>query len=85
VFGPYLSDFTRDGNHMLLAGKRGHITLIQFPKKQLVTEFHVNERVHAISFLQDFKLFAVAQKRHLFIYDDKGMEIHKLRTHIEPF
>ncbi len=84
-FGPYLNRLTPDGNHLLLCGQRGHVSLIQYPKKQLVTEFHVNERIHDVAFLQNKTMFAIAQKNALYIYDDKGMEIHKLRTHLEPF
>jgi len=35
-------------------------------------------------FLQDQSFFAVAQKKYVFIYDRDGVEIHRLKAHIEP-
>ena len=40
--------------------------------KKLVTEFHINEKINDIAFLNNYSLYAVAQKRNLYIYDDKG-------------
>ena len=35
-------------------------------------------------FLQDQSFFAVAQKKYVFIYDRNGVELHRLKSHIEP-
>ena len=35
-------------------------------------------------FLQDHSHFAVAQNKYVFIYDRDGVELHKLKSHIEP-
>ena len=35
-------------------------------------------------FLQDQSFFAVAQKKYVFIYDRDGVELHRLKAHIEP-
>ena len=40
--------------------------------------------VCCFSFLQDHSFFAVAQKKYAFIYDRDGVEIHRLKAHIEP-
>ncbi len=37
-----------------------------------------------LRFLQDHTFFAVAQKKYVFIYDRDGVEIHRLKAHIEP-
>lgn len=35
-------------------------------------------------FLHDQSHFAVAQKKYVFIYDRDGVELHQLKSHIEP-
>ena len=35
-------------------------------------------------FLQDQSFFAVAQKKYVFVYDRNGVELHRLKSHIEP-
>ena len=41
-------------------------------------EFHVSQKVNDIKFLQNEKFIAVAQKECAFIYDDQGIELHRL-------
>mmetsp|Transcript_2970 Transcript_2970/g.2688 ORF Transcript_2970/g.2688 Transcript_2970/m.2688 type:complete len:197 (+) Transcript_2970:327-917(+) len=49
-----------------------------------MTEFHLKELVRDVKFLQNELLFAVAQRKGLYIYDSQGIEVHALKTHIEP-
>ena len=35
-------------------------------------------------FLQSESFYAVAQKRYVFIYDQNGVELHKLKQHVDP-
>jgi U3 small nucleolar RNA-associated protein 7 len=39
----------------------------------------VNETVRDVKFLHNFQLFAVAQKKYVYIYDSKGLETHALK------
>lgn len=81
-FGPYSIDYTRSGNSLLLGGSKGHIATFDWKQAKLGTEMNVKEPVRAIKWLQsDDKFFAVAQKKHTFIYDDAGMEVHCLKKH----
>lgn len=41
-------------------------------------EFHVKEKVRAVKFLQNKKFISVAQKECVYIYDDQGIELHRL-------
>ena len=45
-----------------------------FPKHGLIVS----------SFLLDHSQYAVAQKKYVFIYDRDGVELHRLKSHIEP-
>ena len=39
-FGPYRSlDFTRNGKHLLIGSKKGHIAMLDWKNKDLVVEF----------------------------------------------
>lgn len=82
--GPYFVDYTRNGKYLLMGGRKGHISMLDWKEKSLVAEFSVNEKIRDVQFLQDEKLFAVAQKKYVYIYDNAGMEIHCLKHHIEP-
>lgn len=38
---------------------------------------------HCLRYLNDHSHFAVAQKQHVYIYDQQGIELHRLRDHID--
>lgn len=84
-FAPYRSlDFTRNGRHLLLASKKGHVAMMDWKSKELVCEFQTKQLIRDACFLSDQHMFAVAQKKHLFIYDSQGIELHQMRDHTEP-
>ena len=49
-----------------------------------MTEFHTKELIRDVKFLQNELLFAVAQRKALYIYDSQGIEIHYMKNNIEP-
>jgi U3 small nucleolar RNA-associated protein 7 len=81
TFGPYMLDYTRSGRHLALAGAKGHIALVDAYEQDLITEFNVRETIRDIHWLHNESMFAVAQKKYVYIYDNSGMEIHCLRDH----
>ena len=50
-FGPYNLDITRNGKHLLLAGRKGHIAMLDWKNKSLVCEFQPKDKVRDICFL----------------------------------
>ncbi|RKO95925.1 WD40 repeat-like protein, partial [Caulochytrium protostelioides] len=83
-FGPYSCAYTRSGRELLLGGRNGHIATFDWKAGKLGCELQVQESVHDVVWLHNETLFAVAQKKSLFIYDNQGIEIHCLRKHVEP-
>lgn len=81
TFGPYRIDYTSNGRFMMLAGEKGHIAMVDTQKQTIVSEINVKETIRDVHFLHSQAMYAVAQLKHTFIYDDTGMEIHCLRDH----
>lgn len=82
-FGPYSFDFTRNGRHMLLGGRKGHIALMDWRTMKLTYELHVRETIRDVSWLHDETMLAVAQKKYLYIYDNTGTELHCMKNHFD--
>lgn len=79
--GPYKVSFTRSGRYMLLGGAKGHLAMLDWQTKHLVCEVQVRETMRAVTFLQSELFFAAAQRKYVYIYDKRGIEVHCLREH----
>jgi U3 small nucleolar RNA-associated protein 7 len=82
--GPYCLDYTRNGRYLALGGADGHLALIDSLHNKGKLEVSVGETIKDIKFLHNQTMFAVAQKKYAYIYDDNGIELHCLKHHIEP-
>jgi len=51
----------------------------------LITEMHLEETCYDGCFINNEKMFALAQNKYTYIYDDKGIEIHCLKGHERPY
>lgn len=48
TYGPYTMDYTREGKYLLLGGRKGHVTVLDWATHKLVTEMHVEETVRDV-------------------------------------
>ena len=72
------------GRHMLLAGRKGHVAIVDVLRQSVLSEAYYNETVRDATFLHNVSLHAVAQKKYVYIYDAKGTEVHCMKSHIQP-
>ena len=69
--------------HIVLGGERGHIAMLDRIESHLQCELFVDEAVRDVHFLHNHTMFAVAQRRYTYIYDRQGLELHRLKHHID--
>jgi len=83
--GPYSVDLTRSGRFAVLAGRKGHLALLDWQRPRLFCEVQVRETCRDVTFLHNEQFFAVAQKKYGYIYDKRGAEVHCLKETAEPY
>ena len=82
--GPYdVCDYTRNGRDLLIAGRKGHVATMDWRSGKLGCELQLGETVRDAKWLHNNQSFAVAQKKHVYIYAHDGVELHRLSRHIE--
>jgi hypothetical protein len=78
--GPYALDYTRSGRYLLVGGWKGHLAIMDWARAKLVTELQVKETTRDVQFLHNESFFAAAQKKYVYVYDKRGIEVHCLKV-----
>lgn len=83
--GPYCLDYTRNGRFMLCGGEQGEFASFDWQAGRLGCQVDLRatgeqtERVRDVCFLQNETIMAVAQANYVYIYDGRGVELHRLK------
>lgn len=75
--------YTPDGRHLAFTAQHGRIASFDPTLGRLHTDINANEFTSDITYLHNSSMMAVAQKKYVYIYDNQGIELHKLPDHIE--
>ena len=59
------------------------MSMLDWSAQSLVCELQVAETTRDVCFLHNELFFAAAQKKYVYIYDKRGVEIHCLKEHTE--
>eukprot|EP00892_Ulva_mutabilis_P007577 jgi/Ulvmu1/5191/UM021_0208.1 len=84
TLGPYKVAMDRSGRHCVLGGSKGHLALFDWSRYHMLCELQVKESVRDACLLHNEQFFASAQKKHVYIYDRTGAEVHCCREHTDP-
>ncbi len=82
--GPHCCGFTRNGRYLALGGRGGRLSLLDCLRFDLKMEIDAGSNVHDVAFLHNETLLATAQQKYVYIYDNRGAEVHCLRSHLKP-
>eukprot|EP00579_Thalassiosira_antarctica_P000275 CAMPEP_0201871422 /NCGR_PEP_ID=MMETSP0902-20130614/4341_1 /ASSEMBLY_ACC=CAM_ASM_000551 /TAXON_ID=420261 /ORGANISM="Thalassiosira antarctica, Strain CCMP982" /LENGTH=607 /DNA_ID=CAMNT_0048397407 /DNA_START=174 /DNA_END=1997 /DNA_ORIENTATION=- len=80
-YGPYKLRYDRSGRYALLTGNRGHVSIVDQHSMSMKTEFFLQDSIRDACFLHNGSMMAVSQEKNVFIYDEEGVEIHRLDGH----
>ena len=82
-FGRYKTQYSREGRHLLLTSNKGHVSLMNWKKKNLLFETQLSDPIRDSVFLHE-RFLGLAQSANCFIYDFEGQEVHDLVNIPQP-
>ena len=82
--GPYRVSFAPSGRYLAMGGEKGHLALTDWSRMFTACEVQVRETTRDVCVLHNEQFFAAAQKKHVYIYDRRGLEVHCCKEHSEP-
>lgn len=83
-YGPFHVSHSSNGQYLLAGGHKGQIALLHCDTMSVKAELHLKESIRDVQVLHSHKMFAAAQRKYVYIYDDQGIELHCLKDHKYP-
>lgn len=77
--GPFKCTYTSNGSHMLVTNETGCVSTFDTQSLNVGYEMDLKEQINCATWLHNELYSAIAQKDALFIYDNKGSELHAVR------
>ena len=76
--GAYHCEYSNNGSTLLLHSSMGHTCLINWRDKVPLLEINLRENITHAKFLHNDEMFALSQNTGTYVYDNRGIELHKL-------
>lgn len=77
--GPYKLSYTQSGRHLLIGGRKGALSVVDCHTFEPKCEINVSEKIRDVTFLHNYTMWAAAQDKYVYIYDQQGVELHCIR------
>ena len=81
-YGPYLIDYTRNGQYLALCGANGHLSILRWQDFRLISEEYFNKNsdyIYDIKFAMNESMLCCAQREAVYVYNTKCTETHVLK------
>jgi U3 small nucleolar RNA-associated protein 7 len=78
AMGDYRCHYARNGSSLMLTSTQGHLAVLDWREKSLSMEINLRENIYEGTFLHNDEMMALCQLSNTFIYDNRGLELHKL-------
>lgn len=82
--GPFFSTYNHNGSNILLRNNKGYLASYNTQHLNLGFEENIEDTVYDATWLHNELYFAVAQETALFVYDNRGIELHAVRDVVNP-
>jgi U3 small nucleolar RNA-associated protein 7 len=76
--GDYQCSYSKNGASLMLTSSQGHLAILDWREKELTLELNLKEKILDSTFLHNDEMLALSQVNNTYIYDSRGIEIHKL-------
>eukprot|EP00993_Chasmostoma_nieuportense_P007583 NODE_856_length_1809_cov_18.653983_g801_i0.p1 GENE.NODE_856_length_1809_cov_18.653983_g801_i0~~NODE_856_length_1809_cov_18.653983_g801_i0.p1 ORF type:complete len:459 (-),score=101.31 NODE_856_length_1809_cov_18.653983_g801_i0:376-1752(-) len=82
--GPYSLAYASNGRLLAMAGRKGHLGIVNIQTKEVVGETQLRQSIRDVTFCHDDRWVVVAQRDYAYMYTHQCAEAHRLKEHEQP-